>query len=299
MSGPVGPAGTASGEASDAAPPAMAPAMTPVMAPVLILGAGSDIGRALGRLWAASGRALILAGRDAAGLARDAADLSLRHGVSARAVAWDARDIAGAPAWFDALSAMPEAREAPAMTEARRMPAAPQAPAMPEVVVCLVGAMDPEAARDPLRLADLVAVNFTGPAAMLAVAADRLAALSARTGRATAVVGVGSVAGDRGRAANWPYGASKAGLAAALSGLRQEHARSGCLVITVRPGRVATRMTEGVAGPAALTLSAEAQARAILRAVERRRPVVVDWRWRLVMGVIGAIPERVFMRLRF
>lgn len=243
--------------------------------PVLLLGAGSEIGRALARLWAAEGRALILAGRDPDRLARDAADLRLRFGARAEVRAWDARDAAGAPDWLDAL------------------------PEIPGVVVCLAGAMDPEAAHDPARLAALVEANFTGPAAILSAAAERLAALSARTGEATAVVGVGSVAGDRGRAVNWPYGAAKAGLAAALSGLRQAHARSGCLVITVRPGRVATRMTEGVPGPAALTLTPEAQARAIARAVARRRPVVVDWRWRAVMGVIGAIPERVFMRLRF
>lgn len=243
--------------------------------PVLLLGAGSEIGRALARLWAAEGRALILAGRDPERLTRDAADLRLRFGARVEVVRWDARDVAGAPDWLDAL------------------------PEVPGVVVCLAGAMDPEAAHDPVRLAALVEANFTGPAAILAAAAERLAALSARTGEATAVVGVGSVAGDRGRAVNWSYGAAKAGLAAALSGLRQAYARSGCLVITVRPGRVATRMTEGLPGPALLTLTPEAQARAIARAVARRRPVAVDWRWRAVMAVIGAIPERLFMRLRF
>lgn len=244
-------------------------------APALILGASSDIARALARLWAAEGRPLILAGRDPAALERDAHDLRLRHGIPVAVRRWEAREIAQAPAWLDAL------------------------PQTPEVVVCLAGAMDPGAAQDPARLAALIEANFTGPAAILSAAADRLAAHSARTGRPTAVVGVGSVAGDRGRAANWPYGAAKAGLAAALSGLRQQHARSGCLVITVRPGRVATRMTEGLSGPPALTLSAQAQARQIARAVARRRPVVVDWRWRLVMAAIRAIPERLFMRLRF
>ena len=60
------------------------------------------------------------------------------------------------------------------------------------------------------------------------------------------------------------------------------------------------RLLSQVIGDAPLALmnavawSAQAQARRIARAVARRRPVVVDWRWRLVMGVIRAIPERIW-----
>ena len=113
------------------------------------------------------------------------------------------------------------------------------------------------------------------------------------------VIGVGSVAGDRGRARNYWYGASKAGFAAALSGLRQKYARSQLHVMTVKPGFVATRMTEGMDLPAALTSTADAQAALIQRGLARGRHVVMDWRWRIVMAAIRAIPESAFRKMRF
>src|SRR3954454_15246058 len=58
----------------------------PVMAagPVLVLGARSDIGRAIARLYAASGRQIVLAARRADTLEADCADLQVRYHVTAR-----------------------------------------------------------------------------------------------------------------------------------------------------------------------------------------------------------------------
>lgn len=265
----------AEGPPADPADRAAAAAAQP--RPALLLGAGGGLASALARGLAAEGRALTLAGRDVAGLRRDAADLALRHGVEVAVAAWDARDLGAAGRLFDAM-----------------VPA-------PDLVVCCVGAMESPAAHegDPDALRAVVESNFLGPVQALAELAERLAALSAREGAPTTLVGVGSVAGVRGRAANWPYGAAKAGLDAALSGLRQRHARGGPLVITVRPGRIATRMTDGIAGPAPLTRPPEAEAAAILRAIRRRRPLVVAPAWRLIEAALRLTPERLFMRLRF
>jgi decaprenylphospho-beta-D-erythro-pentofuranosid-2-ulose 2-reductase len=88
------------------------------------------------------------------------------------------------------------------------------------------------------------------------------------------IVGVSSVAGDRGRASNYFYGAAKSGLTEFLSGLRNRTAKRGVHVVTVKPGFVRTRMTEGMklAGP--LTVEPSVVADAIMNAVVRRPDVI-------------------------
>ncbi len=245
----------------------------PARRPVLILGAGSDIGLAVAHLLAAEGRPVQLAGRRPEALQRDADDIAARHRVPATAHHWDAEAPAEAAAFLDAL------------------------PEPPGIVVSAVGFLGDQAETqdDPALIARTLAANLHGPAATLEAAAARLSRLPG----STAVVGIGSVAGDRGRARNYWYGAAKAGLETMLSGLRQRYAGTDLLVMTVKPGFVATAMTEGMDLPAPLTLTAEAQARLIVRALHRRRPVVVHWKWRLVMAVIRNLPEAIFLRTKF
>ena len=245
----------------------------PAERPVLILGAGSDIARALARGFAARGHPLRLAARDPEGLERDAADLRVRHGVEVSVHRYDATEIAGIEAFLDGL---------------------PETPHLAVSAVGMMGDVETDPA-DPPRAARVIATNFTGPALTLEACARRMAGLDAPT----AVIGIGSVAGDRGRAKNYVYGAAKAGFAEYLSGLRQKHARGRVHVMTVKPGFVATRMTEGMDPPGALTTTPEALAGRILRSLDRGRPVHVDPLWRAIMAVIALIPERVFMRMRF
>lgn len=241
--------------------------------PALILGAGSDIALAIARGLAARGHAIRLAARDPARLERDRADLALRHGVEVTTHAYDATDLGGVEAFLDAL------------------------PETPRIVVCAVGLMgdQDENARDPERAARVIATNFTGPALTLEAAARRMAALE----EATAIVAISSVAGDRGRARNYVYGAAKAGFSAWLSGMRQKYVRSPLLVMTVKPGFVATAMTEGMDLPGPLVSSPEALAAGVLRSLDRGRMVHLDLRWRAIMTVIRLLPERVFARTKF
>jgi NAD(P)-dependent dehydrogenase (short-subunit alcohol dehydrogenase family) len=113
-------------------------------------------------------------------------------------------------------------------------------------------------------------------------------------------VGVSSVAGDRGRGSNYIYGAAKAGFTAFLSGLRNRLAPAGIRVVTVKPGFVRTRMTAGMKLPPLLTAEPQEVGNAIFAAAEKRGRDVIYVRpiWRVVMTVIGLIPERIFKRLR-
>ncbi|WP_339950524.1 SDR family NAD(P)-dependent oxidoreductase [uncultured Albimonas sp.] len=241
--------------------------------PALILGAGSDMGREVARLLAAKGRPIQLAGRRPEALERDAADLRARFDVAVSTHAWDATDLASAGAFLDGL------------------------PETPSIVLCAVGLLGEQEAiqDDPAAIAQIVATNFTGPAVTLEAAAARLAKLPGRT----AVVGIGSVAGDRGRARNYWYGAAKAGFATMLSGLRQRYAATDLTVTLVRPGFVATSMTAGMDLPKPLVISAEQQAKLIVEGVEKRRHHVIHWKWALLMSVIRNLPEAVFLKTRF
>jgi len=138
-----------------------------------------------------------------------------------------------------------------------------------------------------------LATNLGGAVAWLNRAAERFA----RLGKGT-IVGIGSVAGDRGRSKNPVYCASKAGLHTFLEALRNRVGRRGVSVVTVKPGFVDTAMTRGKPGLFWL-ISAERAARIIL--TKARRGAVcayVPARWRLVMGIIRLIPSVLFKHLK-
>jgi short-subunit dehydrogenase len=239
--------------------------------PVLILGGRSDMGLAIARRFAASGHPIQLAARDAETLEADRADIALRHGVAATLHEYDAL-TASPEAWIDGL------------------------PELPGVVVCAIGFMGEQATSevDPAQAAVVMRSNYEAPALILGAFANRFVARGSG-----AIVGVSSVAGDRGRASNYVYGSAKAGLTAFLSGLRNRLARTNVQVVTVKPGFVATRMTEGMKLSPALTATTEAVAVAVEKAVRRKRDVIyVKPVWALVMLIITHLPEAVFKRTR-
>ncbi len=241
-------------------------------APVLILGARSNIGRAVAHAFAALGHPVQLAARNAAFLADDKADIELRYGVSVSLHEFDALAIETHEAFVDAL------------------------PELPQVAVCTVGLLgrQDECERDLAAAIRVMRSNYEGPASILAVLANRFEARGSGT-----LVGISSVAGERGRATNYVYGSAKAGFTAFLSGLRNRLAKRGVHVLTVLPGFVATRMTEGMNLPAWLTAQPEEVARAIVRAVKRRSDVIyVRPVWRLIMLIIRSIPEQVFKKMK-
>jgi short-subunit dehydrogenase len=244
--------------------------MAKPLSPILIIGARSDIARALAHEYAARGCDLILGARDAAALEADCADLALRHKVTARAVAIDVTD--GAPdAFFAALG---------------------DVPGTVVMVAGLLGDQD-EAVADDALAARIMETNYNGPARYL------LAAARVMQAKGSAIIGISSVAGDRGRGSNLVYGSAKAGFTAFLSGLRNRLAPRGIQVLTVKPGFVDTKMTEGMKLPGALTAQPEAVARAVLKAHNKgRSEIYAKAAWRPIMAIIRTIPEPVFKRMK-
>jgi decaprenylphospho-beta-D-erythro-pentofuranosid-2-ulose 2-reductase len=239
---------------------------------VLVLGGTSTIARAIAAELALRGFDLVLAGRDAAELDAVASDLRIRYHVATSTLRFDALDIEQHAAAL-----------APCLTADLRG------------VVLAVGYLGDQrrAETDASEARRILDTNLTGCVTALNVVAAHLA-----THAGGFVCALSSVAGDRGRQSNFVYGAAKAGLTAYLSGLRNRWAADGVHVLTVKAGIVDTRMSAGMPG-AGLAASPETVARAVARAITRRRDVVyVPWFWRWIMLVIRLIPERVFKKLK-
>ena len=227
---------------------------------VLVLGGASEIGFGIARGYAARGHVVHLAARNVRRLEPLVADLKLRGAPAATAHEWDVLDYGATEKLLDALD-----------------------PA-PAIVVCAVGLLtSPDT--------DLLfRTNFNGPALALEAAARRLEA----TGRGL-IIGLSSVAGDRGRSGNPLYGPAKSGFTSYLSALRNRLFRSGVRVMTVKPGPVATRM---LTKRPPFTCTVDDVTRAVLKADDRGRDVVyVRWIWWPIMTAIRLLPEPLFKRL--
>ncbi|MEW6062345.1 MAG: SDR family oxidoreductase [Bacteroidota bacterium] len=238
---------------------------------ILILGAGSDIARPLAFLYAKHGYNIYLASRSYDQLVRDAADIKLRFNVDARAFTFDAADTDSHKSFYESL------------------------PQKPIGVISLVGILgdqkQSEANFDDAR--KVIDVNYTGLVSIL-----HIIAVDFEKRKGGFIVGVSSVAGERGRKSNYIYASAKAGFTTFLSGLRNRLHSAGVHVMTVHPGYVRTKMIEGRETPGIITASAEETARDIFKGQQAGKDFVYSkWFWRYIMLAFTMIPESVVKKL--
>jgi decaprenylphospho-beta-D-erythro-pentofuranosid-2-ulose 2-reductase len=241
----------------------------------IVIGASSGIGLEVARQLARRGTQVALVARRSDDLAAACTAIDVEGSGKALAYAHDVRDTATTPALFQQI-----ARDLGGV----------------DLVVYVAGimpAVGPDA-YETAKDAAIVQVNLIGAMAWLNEAADRFTHLGGGT-----IVGISSVAGDRGRRANPSYAASKAGLTTYLEALRNRLGRHSVRVVTIKPGYVATAMLAGFKVPRFLPVtSPEIVARQIVAAAERgRREVYVPAIWRPIMWVVRAVPSPIFQRL--
>ena len=117
--------------------------------------------------------------------------------------------------------------------------------------------------------------------------------------RAGTMIVLSSVAGDRGRQSNFIYGSAKAALTTYLSGLRNYLFSKKVHVLTIKPGFMATKMTEGLPLNPKLTASPKQAADGIYKAYKQKKNVAyVLPVWRIIMLIIKIIPEFIFKKLK-
>ncbi len=242
----------------------------------LLIGASSGIGAALARRLAAEGYVLALLARRADLLQRLCEDINAACG-EARAVPYvhDVRDHAAIPDLLKRILADLGGLDLVIYNAGVNLPAGPEA-------------YDFE--NDLL----MTEINYVGALAWL----DRVAAVFQQL-KSGQIVGISSVAGDRGRAGNPAYTASKAALTCYLEALRNRLGRYGVHVLTVKPGFVQTDMLKHAQRPF-MVISPEQAAADICKAIRKRRQsIYTPARWGFIMLIIRLIPSFLFRRLRF
>jgi decaprenylphospho-beta-D-erythro-pentofuranosid-2-ulose 2-reductase len=241
---------------------------------VLVLGGGSDIGKALClRLISGRCRTVILAGRPEDDMEPVAEALTKAGATTVEIVHWESTDFEShrkvIDDVFDRFGDI-------------------------DLVYAPAGILGSQAAfeADPVFAAKAIEINFAGLVSSCLVVADRLK----QQGHG-AIVLMSTVAGVRARKDNFVYGSSKAGLDAFGQGLGDSLVGSGVRVMVVRPGFVHTKMTEGM-DAAPFSTSPEKVADLIVSGLAKGHEVV----WapgilQLAFGVFRILPRRVWRKV--
>jgi len=239
---------------------------------LLVLGARSDIGQAVAQEFARNGFDIILAARNVGNLSPVKSDLEIRFSIKTYLAEFDAENFDSHGEFYNSL------------------------PVKPDVVLCVFGYLGGQKAAetDWNEAAKIVNVNYVGAVSILNLAANDFASRNQGT-----IIGISSVAGERGRQSNYIYGSAKGGFSIFLDGMRHRFANSDVNVITVKPGFVDTKMTAGMDLPKLLTAQPSGLAKAIFKAYKKGKGTIYFVRfWRPFMFIIRSIPEFIFKKTK-
>ncbi len=241
------------------------------MSYILILGAKSDIAKAVARKYAENGYDLYLAARKSDDLTMLAQDLNIRTQRTIKCIEFDILDYESHMDFYNNLENKPLG------------------------VISVVGYLGSQetSQNDFSETKKIIDTNYTGIVSLLNIIANDF-----ENRQSGFIVGVSSVAGDRGRKSNYTYGSAKAAFTAYLSGLRNRLHKTSVQVLTVKPGFVDTKMTEGMVLPKKLTAAPNEVAKDIFDAQRKNKNILYSKkRWIVIMTIIKLIPEWVFKKL--
>ena len=236
----------------------------------LIIGAKSDIAVAVAHKFASEGYNLQLAARNSSELDAVVSDLEIRYDIN---VSTHELDILKHETFADILDSLN---------------------CLPNIALCAVGILgnQKDDEKSFLNSALVMRTNYEGPSLLLGEIANRFEMRGYGS-----IIGISSVAGDRGRASNYIYGSSKSGFTAFLSGLRNRLHKSDVNVLTVLPGFVRTKMTDKMDLPNLITSSSDKIALLIFKNFLLSKEVY-PFPWAIIMYIIRSIPEKIFKVLK-
>lgn len=243
---------------------------------VAFFGATRGIGRALARQMALRGDDLCLLGRQREELERSCADLVARGSGKVTLVA--------------GCDLLERKSFAPSLDEAMALLGSIDT----IIVTAALFADQDELEADEERRDQLLVADFVNTIHFCEASRERLLA----NGGGSLCV-FSSVAGERARKFIFLYGAAKAGLSYYLEGLDHRFRAQGLHTLCVKPGFVRTGMTAHL-DPPPFAGEPDDVARTVLRALDRRKPVVyAPPIWSLVMLLIRSLPRAVMRRIGF
>lgn len=241
------------------------------MSYILIIGAKSDIAKAIAREYAKKGYNLYLAAKDKDTLQDLAQDIHTRTQQDIKLVELDILAYQSHQRFYEQLEEKPLG------------------------VISAVGYLgDQIKAQNCIEESHkIMHTNYTGIVNLLNIIAEDF-----EKRRSGFIVGISSVAGDRGRKSNYMYGSAKAAFTAYLSGLRNRLYDTQVQVLTVKPGFVATSMTKDMDLPEKLTAQPQEVAEDIFNAQQKGKNILyTKWIWRWIMFIIRMIPEFQFKKM--
>lgn len=249
--------------------------MSTAIRSALVFGATSAIGTALCRRLAQQRANLHLVARSQAGLKALAADLELR---GASAVSFAQADLTDTDRHEELVAGGWDCLQ------------------RPDLALLAYGSLAEQASlqTDWSLQHNLLQVNLVSQLSLLTHLANRF-----ENQRSGCLAAISSVAGDRGRASNYCYGAAKAGLSCYLQGLGQRLALAQVRVLDLRLGRVDTPMTAAFAKGLFWTTPQRISAPIFCALTRRSGTVYLPGYWRPIMAVVRAMPAAVVRRLNF
>ena len=240
------------------------------MSYILIIGAKSDIAKATARVYAKHGYDLYLAARESNQLQEFANDVATNTGRNIKLVELDVLNHESHHTFYENLDEKPLG------------------------VITAVGYLGKQekAQADFIETQKIIDTNYIGLVSLFNIISSDF-----EDRRSGFLIGISSVAGDRGRKSNYIYGSAKAAFTAYLSGLRNRLYNSHVHVLTVKPGFVATKMIEGLNLPERLIAQPETVAIDIYNAQQRGKNILyTKWVWKWIMMIIKMIPEWKFKK---
>ena len=183
---------------------------------VLILGADSDIAKAIAIKYAKNGYGVYLAGKDTVKLEKEAVQIETQYKAKVKVFRFDALEFYNHKNFYNSLEPKPAG------------------------VICAIDYLGDqyESEEDFLETKKIIDMNFTGCVSILNIIANDFEAR-----REGFIVSITSTAGDRGRRSNYTYGSAKAGLTNYLSGLRSRLIEADVQVTTVKTGAIFNKAT--------------------------------------------------------
>lgn len=242
---------------------------------ILIIGATSAIASACARLWSKDQARFFLVARDSRKLAQTKDDL-LNRGASQ--VSCHGLNFADFSEYESMLTA-----------------AAAELGSIDIALIAHGTLPDQSKCETSIKLTlEEVSTNALSVIAILTSLANQM--ISQQSG---SIAVISSVAGDRGRFSNYVYGAAKAAVSTFCSGLRARLFHHQVHLLTVKPGFVATPMTQNLQLPQLLVATPEKVATDILRGIDKKKnSIYTPWFWTLIMLIIKNIPECIFKRIK-
>jgi len=242
---------------------------------IIILSANSDMAVACATEYASHGYNLYLISRNIEKTNLIANDLKIRYSVDVQSLELDLLDISKHPSFIANLYNKIESEQAMGL-------------------ITFTGYLgDQQKAQNDFSEAEkIIDTNFKALVSICELVAAQL-----EKKQHGFIIGVSSVAGDRGRQSNYIYGAAKSAYSTYLSGLRNRLTSSHIHVLTVKPGFVYTQMTKDLDLPALLTAQPNQVGKAIFKAQKKNKNIIYTKSlWFLIMLIIRNIPESIFKK---